>query len=227
MNKPRYYSNIYWHFTGGPVSNNNTSIWHHYRSLKDVKENSSLRDPKKALNNLKNIIKTKILKATTTELISESVETNEFCCVSDVPLKDLTYHRKYYGDYAIGFTSKKIHEYFHPVLYLDPFYASINNKELGFKKDQQGSEPMLWELIGVKKENPLINFLKITSFSKNYDYSFYGEREWRCLDDFKFKEEDLEAIIVPKDRVEEIHHYLHSNGYHNISLLSWDLIENM
>ncbi|MCT2536402.1 abortive infection system antitoxin AbiGi family protein [Aquibacillus koreensis] len=229
MLKPRYYSNIYWHFTGGPVSNNQTNIWHQSRSLRDVKVHSSLKTPKEALGNLENILSSKTLKATSTEYISEEVETKKFCCVCDIPLNDLIYHRMYYGDYAIGFRAKYIHAHFHPVLYIDPYYASLNNTHLHAQKDDRSNSnnSHLWELLGIKKENPLINFLKITSFSSEYDHSFYGEREWRCLDDYTFSEEEVEAIIVPKEEVESIQAHLRMKGFHNKSVLSWDLIENV
>lgn len=225
MSKPSYYSNIYWHFTGGPVSKNDKVVWHHYRCLKDVKNNSKLREPKDALNNLKSIINNQLLKATCTELIANSVETKEFCSVCDIPLNDLTYHRKYYGEYAIGFSADKIHKYFHPVLYLDPFYSKIINT--GKEASRSDKEVSLWELLGIQRENSLMNFVKITNFASDYDHSFYGEREWRCIEDFCFEKEEVEAIIVPKEHIEEINRYIKEKGYHNISVMSWDLIDNI
>ncbi|MBM7572118.1 abortive infection system antitoxin AbiGi family protein [Aquibacillus albus] len=226
MQKPRYYSNIYWHFTGGPVSRGNEIVWHNFTCLKDVKKNTKLRPHKEAMDNLKSIIHSNVLKATCTELISSNVETKKFCSVCDIPLVDLLYHRKYYGDYAIGFNANKIHENFHPVLYIDPTYTRINTSYYEME-DHTEDDIMLWNLIGLKKENPLLNFIKITNFSLEYDHSFYGEREWRCLDDFHFKDKEVEAIIVPKEEVEIINHFLKDNGYQNISVISWDLIENI
>ncbi|WP_186577378.1 abortive infection system antitoxin AbiGi family protein [Aquibacillus kalidii] len=222
MSKPRFYSNIYWHFTGGPSTKGRDVVWHGYKSLKDVKRNYDLRDPLKAMENLKTIISQKTLKATSTELVSEKVETKKFCCVCDIPLNDLIYHRKYYGDYAIGFASKEIHQHFHPVLYLDPYYDQLNTS-----KSTVMDSKKVWEVVGLHKENPLVNFIKITSFAKDYDHSFYGEREWRCLEDFHFETGNVEAIIVPKEEVEIIHNHLLKYGYHNISILSWDLINNI
>ncbi|WP_138414677.1 abortive infection system antitoxin AbiGi family protein [Aquibacillus sediminis] len=230
MSKPRYYSNIYWHFTGGPVSIGRDIIWHHYRCLKDVKNNTTLKQPQQAMENLQSIISSKVLKATCTEKISESIETEMFCSVCDIPLNDLVYHRQYYGDYAIGFNADIIHKHFHPVLYIDPYYASLNRPEIRSRlseTDGDRNKPMLWELIGIKKENPLLNFLKITSFASNYEQSFYGEREWRCLQDFAFNPSEVEAIIVPKQEVQAINYHLRASGYQNISVLSWDLIENV
>ncbi|MDC3416300.1 abortive infection system antitoxin AbiGi family protein [Aquibacillus salsiterrae] len=222
--KPRYYSNIYWHFTGGPTSKRNGIVWHHFTNLKDVKKNSELRKPKDAMNNLKSIIESNVLKATCTELISNKVETKKFCSVCDIPLVDLMYHKTYYGEYAIGFNAKQIHDHFHPVLYLDPSYTTITSSK---EEDDSLDGHKLWDVIGIHKENPLLNFIKITNFALDYDHSFYGEREWRCLEDFNFKKNDVEAIIVPKEEVEEMNEYLVQNGYHNISVMSWNLIENI
>ncbi|MRH42622.1 hypothetical protein GH741_07980 [Aquibacillus halophilus] len=231
MSKPRYYSNIYWHFTGGPVSRDGGTVWHNYRALKEVEEHTELRSSKQAMGNLKNIIETQVLKATTTEKVAEEVETEKFCCVCDIPLSDLTYHRRYYGEYAIGFNSEKVHQNFHPVLYLDPFYARINHHNIIINPSRinirDPIEAKLWDLIGIKKENPLINFLKITNFASDYGGSFYGEREWRCLENFSFARDEVEAIIVPKKEVKDIYQHLNKSGYNNISVMSWDLIENV
>lgn len=227
MSKPRYYSNIYWHFTGGPVSKEGEVVWHHYRCLHEVKQNTVLKTPEEAMDNLKNILHTKTLKATCTELIYGETETEKFCCVCDIPLDDLTFHQEYYGDYAVGFNSNKIHKNFHPVLYFEPHLAKILNIEASMKDIQAESEEQLFEMIGIHKGNPLINFLKLTHFDPDYEDSFYGEREWRCLKDFHFDYGDVEAIIVPKQQVNEIIHYIKKLGYQNISVLSWDFIENI
>ncbi|MRG88369.1 abortive infection system antitoxin AbiGi family protein [Salinibacillus xinjiangensis] len=230
--KPRFYSNIYWHFTGGPVSKDGSVVWHNYRCLREVKENTFLRQPKEAMENLKNIIQTKVLQATSTEKVLESVITDKFCCVCDIPLKDLTFHRQYYGDYGIGFNSKKIHENFHPVLYFEPhptkMMKTMPNQVRNVNKDisNENIQSFLHKL-GITKENPLVNFLKITHFDTDYDDTFYGEREWRCLENFRFVEQDVEAIIVPKSEVNDIQGFLKEHGYRNISVLSWDLIENI
>ncbi|GAA0483674.1 hypothetical protein GCM10008986_06000 [Salinibacillus aidingensis] len=230
--KPRFYSNIYWHFTGGPVSKDGSEVWHHFRCLREVKENTTLRHPERAMGNLKNILQSKVLQATTTEKVLEKVETDEFCCVCDIPLKDLVFHRQYYGDYAIGFNARKIHENFHPVLYFEPYptkMLKMQPKQVQREVKEKGTENQMdfLELLGINQNNPLVNFLKLTHFDSDYDDSFYGEREWRCLDDFSFTNEDVEAVIVPKDHVNEISEYLKGEGFLNISVLSWDLIENI
>ncbi|SET77463.1 Putative abortive phage resistance protein AbiGi, antitoxin [Salinibacillus kushneri] len=229
--KPRFYSNIYWHFTGGPVSKDGSKVWHHYRCLREVKENTTLRHPEKAMENLKNIIQSKVLQATTTEKVLEAVETDEFCCVCDIPLKDLMFHRQYYGDYAVGFNAKKIHDNFHPVLYFEPYptkMIKIKPKQTQqLKTEGDENQINFLELLGINQSNPLVNFLKLTHFDSDYDDSFYGEREWRCLDDFHFTRRDVEAVIVPKDHVNDIGEFLNGEGFRNISVLSWDLIENI
>ncbi len=226
MTKPRYYSNIYWHFTGGPVSKEGEVVWHGFRCLQEVKENTVLKTPDTAMENLKNILNTRTLKATCTELIADDMETEKFCCVCDIPLEDITLHKVYYGDYAIGFNAKRIHENFHPVLYFEPHLAKIVKPEF-LETSTATSEEKFLSALGIHKGNPLVNFLKLTHFDPDYEDSFYGEREWRCLKDFVFSYEDVEAIIVPKEEVNDINHYLAHLGYKNISVLSWDFVENI
>jgi hypothetical protein len=75
-------------------------------------------DNSEAAETLKLIIDSCFLKATCTEKISEEKETDKFCCVTDVLLKDLPSHSPYYGKVAIGFKANSIHSHFVPVLYI-------------------------------------------------------------------------------------------------------------
>jgi hypothetical protein len=110
----RYYSNIYWHFTGSPQGID----WRKVRKPADILRDGKIRTPAEATEILKSIIKTKKLLATAIEVVSGDVATEKFCCVTDIPFKDLPEHASYYGPAAIGFKANTIHQHFLPVLYI-------------------------------------------------------------------------------------------------------------
>ena len=110
----RYYSNIYWHFTGSPKGVD----WSIARCPKDITSQSPVLDDLEAAETLNLILELCLLKATCTEKISEKQVTDKFCCVTDIPLKDLPSHSPYYGKVAIGLKANLIHSHFVPVLYI-------------------------------------------------------------------------------------------------------------
>lgn len=110
----RYYLQIYWHFTGSPKGMD----WSNIRKPADILKHGPVREPFKATEVLKEILRTKKLLATAVEKISDKFETKKFCCVTDIPFKDLPEHTIYYGAAAIGFRAKAIHRSFVPVLYI-------------------------------------------------------------------------------------------------------------
>ncbi|MFG1491075.1 abortive infection system antitoxin AbiGi family protein [Oceanospirillum sp. HFRX-1_2] len=110
----RYYSNIYWHFTGSPKGID----WSIARCPKDITDQGPILNSLDAADILKKILDSSYLKATCTERISKGKETDTFCCVTDIPLKDLPSHAPYYGKVAIGFKSEAVHKHFVPVLYI-------------------------------------------------------------------------------------------------------------
>ena len=81
----RYYSNIYWHFTGSPKGVD----WSVARCPKDIISQDPVFNDLEAAKTLNLILDSRTLKATCTEKISEKLETKKFCCVTDIPLKDL------------------------------------------------------------------------------------------------------------------------------------------
>lgn len=110
----RYYSHIYWHFTGSPKEID----WSKVREPSDILLNGSIQNSLEATEILKKILKTRKLLATAIEKISSTSNTKQFCCVTDIPFKDLPEHTRYYGMAAIGFRAKAIHKSFLPVLYI-------------------------------------------------------------------------------------------------------------
>ncbi|MFB4164299.1 abortive infection system antitoxin AbiGi family protein [Alteribacillus sp. JSM 102045] len=196
----RYYSNIYWHFTGSP----NGVDWKTIKRPKDLKSYppKTIEDSYKTLET---ILSSKTLIATTAEKVSSTEETAPFCCVCDIPLKDLDFHMEYYGKVAIGFNHKAIHGNFNPVLYIDPEHMpSIAHKN---------------------GNRDLVNFIKHTNFGAERGESFYGEREWRYVGDYPFRESDVEVIIVPKNFKDNLIHFLQYHDYKDTTVLTWELIQ--
>src|SRR5690625_3944911 len=92
-----YYSNVYWHFTGGPKVD-----WETISSPKDL-SNQPTKTQQESFDILKSILSSQKLIGNSTERVSTTESTGKFCCVCDIPLKYLDNHKKYYGDVAIGF----------------------------------------------------------------------------------------------------------------------------
>jgi len=244
MNEPTSISNIYWHFTGSPKDVD----WHLITSPAQIPKNP--KPDNEAFEILIKIIKSKKLKASATEKILEGIETDKFCCVTDIPLKDLIIHSKTYGNVAIGFSAKRIHRsFFNPVLYLPKYSLPLQQADAtkkisikiraihdletfflncGFDKFKDGS----WKIPVIA--NPVIpdkswfpkyfiDHLKITDFSETVGKSFYQEREWRKIKDFHFTAEDIKAIIIPTEFLERAYDFF-SNEKLSIPILTWELI---
>lgn len=128
---PGTVSKILWHFTGGPVWNNQTK-----------KQGNKPKKSAAAYNNLKSILKTQklrlgsykeIVKVVLPERRKYSIETktvhieknvpvtiesSPVCCLSDIPAPNLHYHAQRYGKFAIGFHRNAITKAgFNPVFY--------------------------------------------------------------------------------------------------------------
>ena len=242
--KMEHISNIYWHFTGSPTNVD----WHSITSPKQISKNP--KSDRKAFEILKKIIKSQKLIATATEKIFDGIETDKFCCVTDIPLKDLIVHSKTYGNIAIGFSAKRIHHsFFNPVLYLTrnalPSQQKDPNQNLkislpafpeletffmncGFDKASNGT----WNIPTIV--NPVIpdqsffpkyfiNHLKLTILSEKAGESFYQEREWRKINDFYFDFKDIEAIIIPNHLLDEMYNFLTIQKL-QIPIFTWEII---
>ncbi|RBW69438.1 abortive infection system antitoxin AbiGi family protein [Bacillus taeanensis] len=208
----RYYSTIYWHFTGSPIID--------WRSIKQPEDILKLGKPKsegKSVSILKEILKSKLLRATCTEQITETYHTKEFCCTTDIPFKDLLNHAPYYGRAAIGFKANFIQHQFSPVFYVSSENRSFQHNVL--ENIQLQSNNFSLEF--------LLNFIKITNFTpKSEEHTFYREKEWRHVGDYHFTEDSIAAIVVPNHYVPDVRKYLLLHHYpEDISVLSWKLIE--
>ena len=249
MSRQRYFSKVYWHFTGSPEDTD----WSLINKPADLR--SQGKRPKrlsKATDILCKILESKTLLATCREKLFRDLVTDEFCCVCDIPIKDLTTHAPYYGKVAIGFSAEAVYRAgFNPVLYLsddniilgvasdpigeaddligeadEPFYTLEPSEN--FAESASAVESLGYLFYGSTKaffgEN--YHYLKFTTFDVNDDHSFYREREWRLLRDFRFAVEDVEAILAPKSQLKKIRDTLAKNGYpDSISLLSWEFLE--
>ncbi len=240
------YSKIFWHFTGSPKDID----WGNIKCPKDITKTKKPKSPSDCLLILKKILNKKTLLATCEEKVYGNRKTEKFCCVTDLPINRLNKHKLFYGEVVIGFNSKKIFENFNPVLYipradiiknaieviekienikieeigLDPETATRS----GFKDNRNGTWSMPSTIIRYAKNSPLekyfLNHLKITIFSDEPDQSFYQEKEWRKIGNFDFEYEDIEAIIVPKNLIDEATLFLNSIQLNNVLTISWETI---
>jgi hypothetical protein len=181
------------------------------------------------------------------------METEKFCCVTDIPIKDLPSHAPYYGKVAIGFKATTIHKTFLPVMYIPtqsmPIIETMvpNKKLVGMAYDflgyqgsfahQQAMKLLSHANADANKElisKPdaeamkgfLMNFVKVTDFDTSPENTFYREREWRNIGDFVFNVEDVISIVAPESYLGDLRAYLDKEGYpSSISLISWEFIE--
>ena len=169
--KQSYFSNIYWHFTGSPGNLD----WSKIKMPKDIlADGKKIKSDKVAIKHLFEILDSKSLRATAEERIENIYETEKFCCVTDIPLKDLLLHRKYYGNIAIGFKPNSIHKLFSPVLYLPESFLYKKNINIGYDyKENKGGKSTLKffteetsQLNQEKLNKYFLNHVKFTVFSE-------------------------------------------------------------
>jgi len=243
----RYYSNIYWHFVGSPKLD-----WHKISKPSEIVNYPGKVDKtiEECCDIVIKILDSNKLLARCTELIDpvSNIETSQFCCVTDIPIKDLLTHIPFYGRVAIGFRANAIHETFLPVFYMP--------KELLPKKEITQENKHIKQIIGDAmsggtgfdnqiinkylpllnqkllvvnpdlKNYPLMNYIKLTQFSENPEDSFYREREWRCIGDFTFANENVACIVAPQVQLNEIRDWVIKKNYsEKISFLSQEVLE--
>ena len=236
-----YYSNIYWHFTGSPKLIN----WGNIFCPSDILKSGKPKSDSESLKILDSIISSRKLLAKSREKIDKYLESNEFCCVTDIPLQNLSEHKKYYGNIAIGFNHQIIHKQFNPVFYIsktslpwrvrqfdeipesEKSYKAIFKRGSIFRPKKEGYFSRLRYGIRVDEkkigEFSFHNF-KITNYSADPSKTFYREREWRKLGDFSFDIKDIAAIIVPQKVLKKCEKILKDKNVTNISILTWELL---
>lgn len=209
-------------------------------------------DPADSKDTLKKILQSQALLGRCTEQVLPGLETQKFCCVTDIPLKDLPTHAPYYGKVAIGFKADAVHRTFLPVLYipkesLPMIEKLVPNRQLtemayqawgsqGSFQEQQGyrlhaqasaNKELVKEPDSDQIKGFFMNLVKITDFNTSPENTFYREREWRNLGDFKFEKADVAAIVAPERFMGDIREFLADSGYPpSISIVAWEFIEN-
>ena len=121
----RYYSQIYWHFTGGPRIPKDQVVY-----KPDDARKFGLKSDQEAFKTAQDILESGVLQAKAVESWN-GINTDNFSCVTDIPLKDLPYHAQYYGKTALGFSSKAIHETWFPVFYVPGDNLKVLNELSG------------------------------------------------------------------------------------------------
>jgi hypothetical protein len=247
-----YNSNIYWHFTGSPENVD----WQTISMPKDIIYGREPKPTDLAWQILVKILASKKILATAQERLYGVRKTDNFCCVTDIPINHLHKHKAYYGDVAVGFKTKSIHTAFNPVLYIPhdgviesaiqviegyETWSSIDLEAIGTDREtairsdfipnpNEDSFQVPFSRIllnpNTDLEKHLLNYLKITKFSDKPGESFYQEREWRRIGDFYFEYLDIAAIIVPEQLLANVYQKLNEFGITEVSVLSWELIEN-
>ncbi|MCF6139297.1 abortive infection system antitoxin AbiGi family protein [Pseudalkalibacillus berkeleyi] len=196
----RYYSRIYWHFTGSPKDGHLEA-----HSPDELLKVSKPKSDEESIYILLSILESSSLIASSSEQVGRH-KTGNFCSTTDIPFKDLVNHSRYYGKAAIGFKAAIIHEHFLPVCYVPVNHTLLNEK--------------------LEQKHPLIDFVKVTDFHPPEGHTFYREKEWRKIGDFKFSKTDVAAIVVPDQSVKKLQTYLREHQYpENISVCSWQLVE--
>jgi len=248
--KQRYYSNIYWHFTGSPRGVD----WGVCKKPKDILLQGKPRHSEEALHTLFAVLESRTLLATCNERISEKLSTQKFCCVTDIPLMDIELHSRYYGKVALGFNCSRIHKEFNPVLYFPSqnfprrYHVPEGGRELivndyddidindfnieqlpdrKFKLTLKGPQLLLFasEIKSDSIDRYFANHLKVTTFSPQVGESFYQEREWRHVGDFSFLGNSVEAVIVPRRLRKKAQEFmLSSNDYAHVLVLTWEFL---
>ena len=245
----RYRSNIFWHFTGSPKGIN----WSEVKKPTDILDHGSPLDDHDALDVALKILESSILLGTCSEHLSENDITEKFCCVTDIPMKDLYNHAKYYGKVAIGFSAQSIYEKFLPVTYVPLRHLPASEKKIipdqealdyaeycmynGNLHDADYYEHMAYTEYGrevisaVDKDkvgSVFTNFLKLTEFGLKGEDTFYSEREWRHIGDYKFSPHDIEVVVAPKELLNGIYEFLSSGKsgvkLGGVSVVSWELV---
>ena len=247
---PGTVSRILWHFTGGPLWNDN-----------ERRQNKSPKPARQAHKNLRSILKSgelrlgsyrEVVRVRTSqrkynkakksfelrtnvprELVSAPV-----CCLADVPVIHLSYLAPRYGKFAVGFHRESVVRHgFNPVFYALEDAASVNSIYRGFSQLRNMSSVLVregittaqalvrdyveeHELDGPAEEDPFEvldyaaddlddsvgevreSFEKFLALVKTFAPDEFGtiycEREWRALNVFSFKPEDIAMVVIPR-----------------------------
>ncbi len=112
----RYFSEVFWHFPGSPDFPE--GFWP--KKPADLHQRGLYPKPAaKGVEIVEKIAGSQKLLATCRDPVTDGWSTNPFCCVTDIPIKDLPHHAAFYGPVAIGFKARAVHASgFLPVQYV-------------------------------------------------------------------------------------------------------------
>jgi hypothetical protein len=223
---PGTVSKILWHFTGGPVwdkENNKQGKKLKPNSEAYTKLNSIISCQTVKVGSYHEVFRAENIEKifldynvkTGAQIIgskikeSEIVNTRNVCCLADIPLQHLEHHGLRYGKCAIGFyRDAAIRQGFNPVLYEvvskasnNSFYKLYNLCE--FLDEYINLNNKLDVDLNVVSNAIKRNYINCLAYVKTlYEEEMdciFTEREWRSFNDFKFENDDVAMIILPKE----------------------------
>jgi len=134
-------------------------------------------------------------------------------CFCDIPVNDLRIHMKKYGKFGLSFSKNFLISHgANPVFYnaLNSLCGSIERGRY-FNGQMSKFNELFNQWLREKDQDKvsLYQFLyyDILSFFQFFDdkknevdfENYYMEREWRVIGDLKFKIEDIQRVIIPKE----------------------------
>lgn len=145
--------------------------------------------------NIMSILGSRVLKAGRTFGIARHTAPNstsqEAVCFSEIPLHLLARIANKRGDYGLGFTKKFVTERSGgPIWYVEkggPSHAAL--EQLIQQAHGTPADP-IWKL------TPFVDAPGVYATGK---YRFEWEREWRCVGNFKFCEDNVAFVIIPEE----------------------------
>ncbi len=199
--RQRYVSEMLWHFPG---RHKNDPLA--FKILKSILQEQKLRRGPEE----------KLLYYDPHKNKREILGAYPVCCLADIPLKDLPFHADRYMRFAIGFHKRSaLKAGFSPVMYVNQssqamqhFFSLCKSLEKSFGKKRKNGSKEFQDLLltlgsfvksGLLSQPPK-NDPKLDKYQLN---NFYYEREWRALEDWRFKPEDVALIIVEDKRYVE------------------------
>ena len=198
----RFSTKVLWHFTGYNKNENSA-----FEILKEILKERNLR-----------------IKNVRTEIITPSGKKrfgHPCSCMCDIPFKDLRIHTARYGKYGIAFnkTSAILNGHFNPVLYIHSGHFLFRyieerlidpiDKLIASSKHGKELEKYLLILGTYIKRSDLTARVSIGNRVVDVlqNNNFYYEREWRSAYQWKFKNQDIEAIMIQRKDIEEINNF--------------------
>ena len=121
-------------------------------------------------------------------------DTQKAVCFSEVPLHCLDRIANRRSRYGIGFTKEFVKTLgTQPIWYVEKDsaqHAAINDLMTDARRAASPADEPIWHLTP---------FIDVPGDYPTGTYQFEWEREWRCVDDFCFSEEDVAFLVIPEE----------------------------